>query len=459
MIDLPQSWVMPRIDQIADINPRHPRTLNDALPVTFVRMPALSETSCKFESTDERSLGHVRKGFTHFAEGDVLFAKITPCMENGKAAVALNLRNGLGCGTTELHVMRPLGGVDPKYLFYFIHQECFREQAARNFTGTAGQLRVPTSFIKETEIPLPPLNEQRRIVLKLEKLLSRVNTAQERLATIPRILKRFRQSVLAAACSGNLTTHWREKNFNERSKQANGGNTELPESWSWRTFESASNEITVGYVGPMAKEYLATGIPFLRSMNVRPFRFEPCNLKFISSQFHHTILKSRLRPGDVAIVRSGNSGVACVIPESLPEANCSDLVILRPNKDLDSTYACVFMNSTAAQAHVNAVKVGIAQGHFNVGSMKNTLIPLPPITEQQEIVRRVGALLKTADELEARYLKAKAHVDKLTQSILAKAFRGELVPQDPNDEPASVLLERITHERNGSAAVKRRSRK
>ena len=94
-----------------------------------------------------------------------------------------------------------------------------------------------------------------------------------------------------------------------------------------------------------------------------------------------------------------------------------------------------------------------------MGKIRAFKIPIPPLAEQHEIVRRIEALFKTANALEARYHKAKAHVDKLTQAILAKAFRGELVPQDPNDEPASVLLERIAAESNGSAAVKRRSRK
>jgi len=316
-------------------------------------------------------------------------------------------------------------------------------QAEAVAVGTTRK-RISRRNLEQIMVPLAPLNEQRRIVAKLEKLLSRVDAAQTRLATIPRILKRFRQSVLAAACSGRLTADWREEHPCPANENTNGDSPhELPESWSLRPFMSVSREITVGYVGPMAKEYVSSGVPFLRSLNVRPFRFDPTNIKFISADFHRTILKSRLSPGDVAIVRSGNSGIACVVPESLPEANCSDLVILRPSSELDAGYACLFMNSAAAQAHVNSVKVGIAQGHFNVGSMKTTLIPLPPLTEQQEIVRRVESLFKTADALEAGYHKAKAHVDNLTQSILAKAFRGELVPQDPHDEPASVLLKRI----------------
>jgi hypothetical protein len=112
---LPRGWTKATLSDIVEINPRHPRELNDSLPVSFATMAALSESRAEFQFLAERPLGEVRKGFTHFAEGDVLFAKITPCMENGKAAVAVGLRNGVGCGTTELHVLRPLGKVDPHY--------------------------------------------------------------------------------------------------------------------------------------------------------------------------------------------------------------------------------------------------------------------------------------------------------------------------------------------------------
>lgn len=307
----------------------------------------------------------------------------------------------------------------------------------------------------EHGIAVPPLAEQRRIVAKLEELLGRVSRAKARLDRIPALLKRFRQSVLAAACSGKLTADWREKNpiapRDNLSVDLEKVPFEIPHSWEWKTFASVSREITVGYVGPMAKEYINEGVPFLRSQNVRSFRFDPANLKFISRDFHKKISKSSLTPGDVAVVRSGNAGTACVIPESLGEANCSDLVILRPSNDILSRFACIFLNSTEAQSHIDSVKVGIAQGHFNVGSMKQTLVPIPPLLEQLEIVRRVEHLFAFADQIEARLTKAQAQVDRLTQSILAKAFRGELVPTEAelarsegrDYEPASKLLERI----------------
>src|SRR5579883_1177396 len=106
--ELPRGWVVASLGKITEINPRHPKNLDDSMPITFVPMAALSESKPTFDFTEEYSLGELRSGFTHFAEGDVLFAKITPCMENGKGAVATGLQNGIGCGTTELHVIRPL---------------------------------------------------------------------------------------------------------------------------------------------------------------------------------------------------------------------------------------------------------------------------------------------------------------------------------------------------------------
>jgi type I restriction enzyme, S subunit len=179
------------MEDIALINPRHSSGLDPSLEISFVPMAGISERGWRFNFSEVRTLSSVRNNFTHFAEGDVLFAKITPCMENGKAAIASGLRNGLGCGTTELHVVRPIGGVNSKYLYYFLRQESVRNNAAQNMTGTAGQLRVPVGYVRSAKLALAPLNEQHRIAAKLEKLLAKVDRCKERLERIPAILQRF----------------------------------------------------------------------------------------------------------------------------------------------------------------------------------------------------------------------------------------------------------------------------
>jgi type I restriction enzyme S subunit len=452
MTTLPRGWAIASLESIADINPRHPRDLEDSLPITFVRMPALSEIAPQFQFTEERELGKVRKGFTHFAEGDVLFAKITPCMENGKAAVASHLLNGLGCGTTELHVLRPRAGINSEYIYYFMHREAFREEAARNFTGTAGQLRVPVDFIRGAQLPLAPIDEQRRIVSQLERLLGRVYAAQARLATIPRILKRFRQSVIAAAYSGKLTANWREDHKSaskiSASEDCFDDLPEVPEGWTWKPLESVCERVVD--CPHSTPKWTASGRLCVRTTNFAPGFLNLSERQFVSDKtFNERIERLRPEPGDVLYSREGGIlGIACMIPQGVELCLGQRMMLFRSKSDFNSAFMMYWLNSPHILDRVRELTGGSASPHLNVRDIKNFPTPSPPFIEQREIVRRVEALFKTADALEARYLKANAHVDKLTQSILAKAFRGELVPQNPNNEPASVLLERIRDQRD-----------
>lgn len=382
--------------------------------------------------------------------------------------------------------------VDRKYLFFYLLHE---RQALVDAGQGGAQPNLTNRIVRDWPFPLAPLSEQRRIASTVDALLALLDKSMARLSDVEKLLKAFRRSVLASACSGHLTEDWREKHrgiesastlvesvYRNRQEQyaklcrdaaAAGdrrpsepknlkrlgdrpeGFFELPDGWEWVLFDEVCDDITVGHVGPMTHEYVDRGIPFLRSQNVREFLFDPKGLKYISPRFNERLAKSELHPGDVAIVRSGYPGVACVIPDSLKLANCADLVIVRPSPPLDPHYMCTFINSTSARAHVSAEKVGIAQSHFNVGAMRSTPLPVPPLEEQHEIVRRVQTLFALAAKIEARVAVAANRADKLTQAILARAFRGELISteaelarQERRDyEPASVLLDRIKADR------------
>jgi len=155
-----------RLGDVCEINPRLPRGhgIADDDEVSFVPMAAVSEVSGSIEIRETRRYAEVKKGYTPFKDGDVLFAKITPCMENGKAALASGLTGGRGFGSTEFHVLRAGDKVLPEWLRYFVWREEIRHEAKRNFTGTAGQQRVPASFLENASIPVPSIAEQRRIV-------------------------------------------------------------------------------------------------------------------------------------------------------------------------------------------------------------------------------------------------------------------------------------------------------
>jgi type I restriction enzyme S subunit len=358
-----------------------------------------------------------------------------------------------------------------------------KEILSLNREGTTVQ-SVKYDTLKGLKLSIPPLKEQLRIVGKLEKLLSRVNAAQARLATIPRILKQFRQSVLAAAHSGRLTVDWRNinspieaaearlakmkqkrlvlvRNSSEAAKIAKtfdsvpcSPNLEVPVDWLVLKAESICDFITKGTT-PNAKEMTSDGdVPFLKVQHIINNKLDfwslPC---FIVRKVHNGFLKrSKVYPRDVLmnIVGPPLNKVA-IVPEEFPEWNINQaLAIFRPVEGLEPEYLLLILSYERTLENVLRETRGIVgQSNISLEQCRDLTILVPPLAEQQEIVCRVEALFKTADALEARYYRAKAHVDKLTQSILARAFRGELVTQDQNDEPASALLERIREERQG----------
>lgn len=165
----------------------------------------------------------------------------------------------------------------------------------------------------------------------------------------------------------------------------------MPKSWPDVLLGDVAAEITVGHVGPMATRYVPSGTPFLRSQNVKRLRLDLTDVKFIPPDFHSQLAKSRLRPGDVVIVRTGEPGACAVIPDELQDANCSDLVIIRPGEHLDSRYLAYYVN-VAASHHVASHLVGAVQQHFNVGAARTLPMKLPPLGEQKEIADVLGSL-------------------------------------------------------------------
>ena len=192
--------------------------------------------------------------------------------------------------------------------------------------------------------------------------------------------------------------------------------------WQQVALEDVATQVTVGWVGPMTHEYQSAGVPFLRSLNIRPFRIDVADLRYITTDFHQQIGKSRLTPGDVVIVRTGAPGTAAVIPEWLTEANCSDLVIVRPGPELDPRYLAYYLNA-AAQHQIAAETVGAVQQHFNVGSAKRLRMSLPPFQEQRAITGVLGAL---DDKIEANRT-----LNETLEATCQALFRSWFVDFDP----------------------------
>ena len=213
-------------------------------------------------------------------------------------------------------------------------------------------------------------------------------------------------------------------------------------NWPEVKLESVAEEITVGYVGPMRDQYRNAGIPFLRSLNIKPSRIERGELKFISPEFHKRIHKSHLRPGDVVIVRTGDPGTAAVIPDSFTDANCADLVVVRPSTKLNSHFLAYYINAVAHH-QVSAHIVGAVQQHFNVGSAKQLLLRLPKRHEQDEI----AGTLRQFD----RKIESNRRMNRTLEELAAALFRAWFVEFEP--VAAKAAGRAPAHLRAGLAAL------
>jgi len=196
----------------------------------------------------------------------------------------------------------------------------------------------------------------------------------------------------------------------------------MVDGWRSVALEDVAQDITVGFVGPMASEYVSSGIPFLRSQNVEPLRINFEDTKYVSPSFHERLRKSALRPGDVVIVRTGKPGACAVVPTSLPVANCSDLVIVRCGPRLDPRFLAYYVNSSAAH-HVASHLVGAVQQHFNVGAARRMQMLLPDLSEQRAIAHILGTL---DDKIELN-----RRMNETLEALARAIFKSWFVDFDP----------------------------
>ncbi len=371
-------------------------------------------------------------------------------------------------------------------LYYYIISPSFLNQKDELATGSTQEALTDTNAVKLI-FPLPPLNEQKRITAKLDKIIPRIGAVKERLYKVPAIINRFRQSVLTAAATGKLTEMWREehpevesaeslldktreikhKKYEDECKEAKHekkrkplpyffdtspkyvlDNMDLPESWQHTSLGNISY-VQGGLQKTPKRKPVNNFYKYITVANVyRGFlklddlsSFEATNKEFF---------RLKLEKNDLLIVEGNGSakeiGRCAIWNNEIKDCiHQNHIIRSRPIEDvINSKYSLLFFNSNfGIKIMMDVASTTSGLYTLSVSKVNNLPIPLPPIEEQKEIVRQADKLFAIADKLETHYRNAKVKVDKISQSVLAKAFRGELVPQDPNDEPAEKLLERI----------------
>lgn len=435
MSELPGSWLEVPIGVVAEVNPRKDVNLSSDDLVSFVPMAALDETSGTITAPINRPYSEVSKGFTHFRDGDVIFAKITPSMENGKSAVARALTNATGMGSTEFHVLRSFGAIEPDYLWRFIRQETFREEAQGVMSGAVGQQRVPADYLKSHLIPLAPLPEQKRITDKIDGLTARIARGSQELARIPNLIARYKQRLLALAASGELTRGWRR---DERTSD-----------WELTSIGEVAETTFDGPFGSNLKssDYVKSGVRVVRLENIGSLQFIREKETYISDEKYQRLKRHALKADDILFSSFISEEIrVCRFPADLPTAaiNKADCFCVRPDlsRCLPAFLAFRLASPTSYEELKGAVH-GATRPRISLSHLKAYQFKLPSIEEQSEIVRRIEVAFMWLDRVATDHAAAVRLLSKLNSSILAKAFTGGLVPQDPNDEPAGVLLKRI----------------
>lgn len=391
-----------QLGEICEINPRLPRDhgLGDDSEVSFVPMAAVNEVSGTIEAATTRRYAEVKKGYTAFSDGDVLFAKITPCMENGKAALASGLAGGRGFGSTEFHVLRARASVLPEWIYYFVRRESFRREAKRNFTGTAGQQRVPASFLQETRLRVPSLGEQRRIVdllARAEGIVRLRREAQQKAAElIPAIF---------IDMFGDPATN--------------------PEAWPRQPLSAVAEVISGVAKGRKLDPGEAVELPYMRVANVKDGYLDLAEVKTIEIK-RSEVEKLLIRPGDLLMTEGGD-------PDKLGRAalwagEIDDCVHQNHVFKVRSDRACLspaYLRALSGSAYGKAYFLSVAKKTTGIASINKTQlrafpIPLPPLPLQQAFERRVQAAESILSQQVDAAGKAKASFD----ALLSRAFGG-----------------------------------
>jgi type I restriction enzyme S subunit len=407
---------------------------------------------------------------------DVLVSLTRPNL-NAVAHIGEELDNQFA--STGFEVIKS-AGVESRFIFFLTRTKGFIEEISG---ATKGALypAAKSEDVRKFEFALPPLNEQIRIANKLDSLLAKVDTAQARLEKIPTLLKRFRQSVLAAATSGELTREWREENSpdciqdyslktaverknkgireTKHSKNAAVDKEpfEIPSSWQWIRLGHIALKITDG--AHNTPQVLDSGYPYLMAKDLTRGVLDFSENRFISEKDHRELYcKCLPELGDLLVVNIGAGTGNNVLINVDFEFSFKNIAIIKRPIFVVAEYLKYFFDAEKKRIFDEQTRGG-AQPFLSLTMLNDIPFALPSIEEQTEIVRRVESLFALADTVEKQYLAAKQRLDRLSQSLLAKAFRGELVPQDPNDEPAAELLKRIQAERQAQPAPKQKRSK
>ncbi|MFM0481046.1 restriction endonuclease subunit S [Paraburkholderia strydomiana] len=420
-------------------------------------IPALDNVCCLRTSNIQKEVewggayyvptSYVKRNDQFVRPGDVLMSMANSYELVGKIAIVSEVVHPSAFGAF-LAAIRPNSGVHGRYLYHLLRTSRVQSELREGSTQTTNIANISVSRLSEIDAPLPPLAEQKRIADKLDTVLARVDAVNDHLARVAVLLKSFRRSVLAAAISGKVTEEWR-------------ASSDSAKKWVPCTIGDLLLEKPRNGYSPKSVDY-PTAVRSLTLTATTTGRFCKERFKYLDISIEPSS-HLWLQAGDVLIQRANTLeyvGVSAIVTGNVTGFIYPDLMMkCRPNGRTTAKFLHLLLSSEPVRTYFRENATGTAGNmpKINQKTVMSARCSLPTPEEQAEIVRRVELLQTYADRLEARLLAAQTAAERLTPALLAKAFRGELVSQDPNDEPASELLRHL--QANVSASKPQRGRR
>ncbi|EKT4471311.1 restriction endonuclease subunit S [Pseudomonas putida] len=476
--ELPAGWSWGTLAQVAFVNPRNAAA--DSLEVSFVPMTFIGTRFDDQHAQEPRLWGEVKQGFTHFAEGDIGVAKITPCFENSKACVFSKLVNGLGAGTTELHIVRPVGGtLDPRFVLAYLKSPKFLLVGETKMTGTAGQKRLPKDFVETNPFPLPPLPEQHRIVAKVDELMALCDRLEARqgdaesahaqlvqtllssltqasdaedfaqswqrlteyfhtLFTTESSIDSLKQTLLQLAVMGKLVeqdpsdepaSELLKRIAEEKVRLAAEGKIKKPKPLPQVGADERLREISNGWelvrfgelIELISGQHLGPDEYFDTLQDgAIPYLTGPAEFGEVHPQPTRFTYERRATSiqGDILLTVKGSGVGKTNFVDQEELAISRQLMAIRPVL-LDTQFTRYLLLSMAE--HFQSKSIGIAIPGISREDVLDTPMGLPPLQEQNRIVAKVDQLMALCDQLKARINQARQVHEHLTSALVEQA--------------------------------------
>jgi len=365
-------------------------------------MSAVDEQTGSVARPETRPYAEVRRGYTYFAEGDVLFAKITPCMQNGKHAIATNLLGGIGFGSTEFHVIRPSPEIESGWIYMFLRQPSVLKAATAHFTGSVGQQRVPAGFLAALTLPLPPISEQNRLVRLLAEQMAAVEQARTAINTQLQTALELSASYLLEVFEGAEARIWPRKHVAELCERRIG--TVDPR-------RSADQDFV--YIDISAVDNVAKRI-------VSPTRMRGAVAPSRARQVVHT--------GDVIVATTRpNLNAVALVPPDLDGQVCSTgFCVLRAKIGLVPEYLFAFVRTNEFVDALSELVRGALYPAVTDAQVRAIRMPLAPEVDQRRISALLASQLAAVERARAAAFAQLREIDELPASLLRQAFVGEM---------------------------------